>query len=493
MESAKLHLLRDLKLPDRFERVRTLLGPEVTKILVPPSSANSAALLNLALNVASRGEGAFVPVVGDSGAGKTTLSLSIGTFLPREFTPSVEHKGEVSYDSLNDTVRTLRTSLASNDHRIVPVVIDHREGSGPSSSELSAIKRFHRAPSIGARAVVLWPDTSADIATDMAQRYVAIADEPAIKLPMVVEGPPRETWTEIAINTLQVCNSVPSLAELGVDPAAYNPDEFTTIGRYMRRLSTEFNANLTRLITSTQKAITIVVVFVTEQQDPGVLDRLCNSTRYGLLDAAALLAATPDSIIGSWWAARRGLLIQCILQLNAHAFALTPPASVLSLRQFGPNNIITDLNGLGISSPGPKLLHQTWSRTDLGKFINGTLTSTREDRGTPADTTTSAFQLLAESGFTAGKDKSLNKAMEEALRGYMASAGVRCSESNSETQLPFCGLIPDNAFYIDDSVMCIEYTWRKGNFLGSANKSGVATYILQKLQAYARQLGWTND
>lgn len=39
-------------------------------------------------------------------------------------------------------------------------------------------------------------------------------------------------------------------------------------------------------------------------------------------------------------------------------------------------------------------------------------------------------------------------------------------------------------------MLCIEYTWRKGEFLDSGNRSTVASYILSKLKDYAIALGW---
>ena len=54
-------------------------------------------------------------------------------------------------------------------------------------------------------------------------------------------------------------------------------------------------------------------------------------------------------------------------------------------------------------------------------------------------------------------------------------------------------LVPDNAVFYADNVQCIEYTWRKGEFLASRTRSAVAQYILDKLRNFARELGWTGD
>jgi hypothetical protein len=83
--------------------------------------------------------------------------------------------------------------------------------------------------------------------------------------------------------------------------------------------------------------------------------------------------------------------------------------------------------------------------------------------------------------------------MRSAIEALLADNEVPFVRATSETALPFCGLIPDNAFFFEDRVQCIEYTWRKGDFLASSRRSDVAQYILGKLQNYVRQLGWTTD
>jgi hypothetical protein len=142
---------------------------------------------------------------------------------------------------------------------------------------------------------------------------------------------------------------------------------------------------------------------------------------------------------------------------------------------------------------GPARGVRDLSRSDLGKLVCGAELSRFEARGTPGEDAAAAFQLLAEAGFNLGKDKGLNQIMLSALEAVMKDAAVPFESTTAEQKLPFCGLIPDNAVFFQDRVLCIEYTWRKGDFLASSNRSAVAQYALTKLQKYARQLGWTTD
>jgi len=76
----------------------------------------------------------------------------------------------------------------------------------------------------------------------------------------------------------------------------------------------------------------------------------------------------------------------------------------------------------------------------------------------------------------------------------LKAKGIQIEEVNSEKALDFCpGIIPDNSVIYTDTVFCIEYTWRKGDYLANKNRSAVAQYILTKLRNYARELGWFVD
>jgi len=498
MNSADIHLLKELKLPDRFESLSSLLGPHVARVLVSPDSSVMDALHTAALSIKSRNEGLFVPMVGGSGAGKTTLASNLEHFSASDFTTSIQYTGDVKYADLLEETQQFINTLAANNNKIIPINIDHREGSPPSSIEISEIKRFLRAPSPGARCIVFWPETNQNNANEIAKAYTEITGDAAISLPLIAKGPSPTAWPSIVKTTLEIANNINSLSDLGVDPDTYDPNQFATIGQFMRKISIDFNQNLQRLIASTQVPLTLVITFASESGDGGVLEKLCNSSRLGLLDASALVAATPNSVIGKWWNERKGILVQTILQLNAHAFALGPTSSITALRQHGDSDLKLDFQKMGLTAPGPKLLQQSFGRSNLGKFITGTLTSSTEDRGTPGDTSLTAFKLIAEKGFTNGADKKLNHSMKEAITTFMNLEGVICLESKSEETLGFCPIIPDNHFLIESndgqkSILCIEYTWRKEEFLNSHHKSEVAQYILEKLKNYSRELGWITE
>jgi hypothetical protein len=232
--------------------------------------------------------------VGESGTGKTTLARNVETFLPQEYAPTVVHDGDVSFDVLRGVARS--AGVARNDSRVIPINIDHREATPPSAQELAEVKRFIRDAGVGSRCVLFWPQISTEQARTMSADYEAVAGKPPVELPVSVEGPSRGTWVDVAMNTLRLSNQmVEKLDQLGVDPHDYDPEEFPTIGEFLRRIAAGY---LQRLLDETRVPVKLTIVFASESPNLGVLSQITNPARYGFVDGSALLSATPESKIG---------------------------------------------------------------------------------------------------------------------------------------------------------------------------------------------------
>jgi hypothetical protein len=377
-----------------------------------------------------------------------------------------------------------------SDQRVVPINIDHREADPPSASELAEIKRFLRDREIGRRCMILWPQTSQPQAETMARDYAAVVGAPPVDLPVEVEGPARDTWVQVARDTLRLANDmIESLEALGVDPGDYNVEDYETIGDFMRHISDKFVTHLHGLLMELRTPLRLIVAFASESPDAGVLSQLTTGTRYGFLDAGALLDATPGSQIGKFWDARRGALTQTIVSLDARAVCLPPTASIPVLRRYGGADVKQGLADAGITDRGAASVVQAIARSDFGKVLMGATRATFEARGTPSTAALPAFQLLAETGFNLGRDKGYNKSMSEGLTEFVRQHEI-ASAVMPERNLAESSLIPDNAIERDGHIVCIEYTWRKGDFLTTGNRSTIAAYILEKLKNYAVDLRW---
>ncbi|WNG43901.1 hypothetical protein F0U60_07195 [Archangium minus] len=497
---APKHILSQLKFPDRYERLSSLLGSRVAELLIPPPDEVLLGLRSIAHSVDTRGEGFFLPLSGPTGTGKTTLANSLSAFLPEYFCQTFEHpeSSTITFDSLQTTAIKGRELTSLDDHRILPINIDNREGAPPSERELAEIKRFLRSPKTGSKAIVIWPETSQSIAQQIGKDFQQIAGATIIPLPFEAKGPPRNTWQDTALHILHLCNEITSLEELGINPKNYDPNKYSTLGEFLKKISIDFDTQSAELRASTQKPLHLLITFVSESIEAGALTHLTTPSKYGLLDANGLLNATKDSAIGKWWSARRALLTQSIIKLNARAFHLPPSTSMIILRRFGPEDVVKKLNSLTKSSKR-KLPRADQSRvaeyvrrTDLGKYMSNSTATAYETRGRPPEEAKAAFAAMAKQGiWTAGKDKQLNGAMLEALKILLASANIKISEAQHEKAIDGLPLIPDNSMRISDQVFCIEYAWRSGNFLDSGNRSEAAQYCLSKLKNYALAFGWT--
>lgn len=482
------HILKQLIFPDRYEPLVAALGPEVARLVVSPATDTLLVFQTLAEDIRARNQGMFVPMFAPTGTGKSTLANSLTIFYPSGFAPTVAFEDStVTYDGLVSAVRLAHSRGPHNEGRVIPLLVDGRESNPPSQEELAFIKRFLREPSFGSRTVVLWPETSEELAGSMASEYVSIAGSAAIDLPAVISGPHRDEWQQIAVQTLELANQAANLDALGVNPRDYDPAESNTLGEFLRKISVAFTKTRVTMLNSTKRPIRLSIVFCSESSDAGVLSQLTNSAKYGLVDGSALMSATKDSVIGRYWASHRGLLTQLIVQLDIRAFSLPPQVSVPSLRRFGGDSTRIDLEHLGISDRLDRI-NTAWKRTDLGKYLNGTARETFESRGTPSTSSTTAFQLLSEKGFTGGKDKNLNKGMLDALTAFVAKEGLVVANQLAETKLDFCPLVPDNSFVLNGDQHCIEYTWRAGEFLAAKRKADAASYILTKIHNYGREL-----
>ncbi|CAK7256525.1 MULTISPECIES: hypothetical protein [unclassified Shinella] len=434
------HILAQLSLPDRYERLTSKLGADVAKILIPPNNSDVLGIRALATDVVTRDEGVLVPLFGNTGIGKTTFVENIGQWLPSDFTATMNYEGELTYQGLTEAVSGFSRKLPTNNRKLIPVNIDHRENNPPSDSELSAIKRFLRTNSGGVPSIIFWPETNQNTANALAERYVNISGETAIKLPIIWNGPERRTWINIAKHTLSLSNKIENLEMLGVDPDNFDPGSYPTLGAYLRKISQEFNAQVLKLRQELEKPVSLVIAFVSESNTPGVLSQLTSPSHYGLLDAHALISVTSQSVVGRWWSSRRGLLTRTIVQLNARAISLPPTAAASCIRNYTDTMPLFDQ--IGYRRYGPARAVRDLSRSDLGKLVSGEKISRFEARGTPPEDAAAAFDLLAQQGFNLGRDKNLNRVMRDSIEGLLTEKSVSFTNVSCETKLPFCPLIP---------------------------------------------------
>ncbi|RMI09286.1 hypothetical protein [Cellulomonas triticagri] len=486
------HLLRTLQLPSRYEPLVRLVGPEVLNLLVPPAPTTLEVLEEAGEAVRSLGEGLFLPIFANPGTGKTTLAENLTVFMPDMYSKTVTYNGAlVSRDMEEALSLFIRDELQQNDMRVIPMNVDHREDRPPSREEMSEVKRFLRA-GLGQRVLLTWPGTMRDTAEKMAADYRNISGVVPLKLPIDVEGPAPDRWTPLAAQTLQLANQVDSLEDI-VDLDQYSPEAFPSLGDYLKQIAIDFNRQKLALQRATKKPLELSILVVSETSGHGVLSTLTSSRRFGMLDPSALLQASGESAIGKWWAEHRGLLVQTIVTLDAHVFSVSPPLSLATFRRYGPADVIQSLDDLGFGTRTPGEVSTYLGRSDLGRHLAKEQRAVGETRGNPAEDARMIFETFVDhgGGFQGGRDKKLNIAFRDALVYHLTTKGISDFSVRAEESLEFLpSLIPDVSIETHESAHCLEFTYRKGDFVTSENRGTIARYCLEKLRNYARQLGW---
>jgi hypothetical protein len=484
------HVLDKLSLPSRYEPLVAKIGPEVLRLLLPPAEGTVHVLEEAAEAVSSLNEGLFLPIHAVSGTGKTTLADNLSLFLPTRYTKTMTFDGDVTAVALTGALSNFVEGLPANEERVIPINIDHREGRPATPDEVTEIKRFLRQGA-GQRSLVVWPETDEAKALEMSGAYRQVAGVVPLDIPIAVAGPPVESWAGLAAQTLQLANQVDSLEHL-VDLDAYDVQSFRSLGDYLRQIALDFNARKLALTRATVKPVRLTILWATETSGHGILSSLTSSARFGMLDPSALLQACSESVIGQWWAGHRGLLVQTIVSLDAHVFSIPPPLLLAVVRRYGPEDAQAALKDLGFNTRTPAEVATYLKRSDLGRHLAGEVRSVGETRGNPAEDARQVFDAYSTYvGFQGGRDKKINRAFAEALEASLKYDGVPEPDVRCEQSLNFLpALIPDVSLLTEDGAECLEFTYRKGDFLASGNRSTIAQYCLVKLKGYATNMGW---
>jgi hypothetical protein len=488
------HLLATLKLPSRYESLVAAAGHDVARLLVEPSNEVRQTFEDAAAGIRAQGRGVFAPLIAASGTGKSTLAANLTHWFGSSYAPTAVVRGEVSSGSLGDAVTEALRSLPASESRLIPIAIEDREFQAPTDIELTQIKSFLRSE-LGARSLVLWLETDEQRAIEISKRFVDAAGQAPVELPLYALGPPASTWPEIARNTLQLVNGLEGLEDLGVDPGDFPPEAARSLGDYLDTISRQFVQEAQSLLRATRKPIQLVVVFATQTDGPGILESFTGTSRFGGLEPGRLLSATPQSEVGRWWSNRRGLLTSVMYRLDTRALSMSPSTSVAMLRRFATDDVVKGLTEIGITRRSDAEIVEYLARSDLGKFVSNRAESMSETRGRPSSDAPAAFDLVASQfGFGAGRDKRLNASIHAALSIYNEREHLGFEEVTCEQALPFLErLIPDVGLVADNLAVCLEFHWRRREFLTTTHRSEIAQYILGKLRDYARALEWTSD
>jgi hypothetical protein len=191
-------LREELRVPDRFERLREAGTGALRSIVVPVADALRIIDARFT-DMRAAGRGSLMILRGDTGAGKSTFLDTVGLFRNDVVT--------VRVPSDDDIAQALGCMPSTTGARIV--VLEGREALGQVSAEaleagMHAINAFLRTDA-GLNTLVVWPANTDDPTERLVDLATKLGGEALFGIGEPVQrfvGPSRDTFVEIAERTV---------------------------------------------------------------------------------------------------------------------------------------------------------------------------------------------------------------------------------------------------------------------------------------------------
>ncbi|MFD5463349.1 hypothetical protein ACFWIQ_11065 [Kitasatospora sp. NPDC127059] len=464
----------DLRIPDRFERLRDLDDSALATIIVPVE-AMLEAFDERFMDMRAADRGSFMVVRGQSGAGKSTFLDTVSFFREGVSTARISRLDEVG-EAL--------VAAAGRAPRII--VMEGREALGEvSKQEIEAamheINQFVRSD-VGRHSLVVWPCNTNDLTDLLVTLGKSLGGEALFGISDPVtefQGPPKADYLRIARQTISALNDGASLDAIGVSAEAAESmiPESDTIGSYLariRRASIRAGAQVEKLLAKERYRLwTCVIAGNDVEGDVAALtrggaaaadiDRLISSTGANVVSE---LKQYPDKIgiLGTVLDARIAHLdMVCI---NAVARTYGSPALHKAMQAQGMQ--------ISRESSAKKRLIES----DLGILLQGNNLGTRKRGPKPGQNTKDAFMKLVAISQT--NDGLLN----EAIGAGLVDAGLIDSFETEKT------LGVDLVYHSDlyclraGSPLRLEMMWR-----AKTGRATIANYVLGKISNYGKAIG----
>lgn len=468
----------DLYLPDRFEALRHAGGDALRAIVHPVDS--SLALLDARfaeMRVAHRG--ALLILRGESGAGKSTFLDTVCLFRDGVTTERVP--------STTDVASMLAALGSSDGPRLI--VLEGREALRAEPTEaieeaLHAVNAFARSEA-GANTLVVWP-TNTDNLTALVQEVSGrLGAEALFGVGEPVErftGPPLETFSRIAEQTVQALNRGASLATMGIseEQAREMALRAPTIGRYMALIRQALLANGAHvrdlLKVERYRLWTLVIAGNEPENDVAAVTR----GSYGYADVDRLLSATEANVVKELkkYPQRLGLLGT---NLDARILHMDMLTALAVARGHGDDTLHDLMRSVGMATT-PSAGESAASRlesSELGRLLAANALGTRRRGSRPGGGTTTAFASLTEIART--NDSAINRAIGEGLK----QAGLVDSYQTEQEVGGDLKFLSDLRLVRAGEPIRLEVMWRS-----NAGRADIANYALGKLRNYGRTIGY---
>ena len=493
-----------LKLPKRYEILERQIkqsGSEVSKI-VRKIEKSCSQIENLLGKIQVGGTGQFQLFLGESGSGKTTFLRTLPNFYKDIHIETFKEE-----DNFEKILETITKTGHFDKYRIF--IIDERDN---PKINLENLRQFFEKLRILFRkdegqALLIWPITDedaaktiGDIAWKVGKESICPKDGPIFKF----DGLPKETYFEVADDTVRNLNNGENLDSFGINKTISEEilRDVNTIGEYYSHIEErafKINESKWKILESKVKPKVWILLSGDSSTE---LDRTVKSLTSGIeskIDIDRMCAYLDDETNTSAylndWRARRSDAGFLFRFLDVRLFSISPNLALSSVRVYGDQSLKTKLNK---QSETTSICHDAFKRSDFFQALNSQTDSSRRSVRTTAQDTQNEYlrlQQTAKSG-----DKLLNKAFSNGLEQSLNQDGITDFVIKCEKQeLQGTNLKPDVQIDLPtDEVVCLELTWRttgaeikdeissKQNTLTSGH---IQRYILDKVMEYIKELG----
>lgn len=479
MSTREIGLRVVLRIPTRFEMVLTSSKFDPTPLIIGVES-DLQSLERLRRTMETQGGGALGFIYGESGAGKTTSVYSLASLIPDKYEPVFLVPATVPLRELGDW---LTTNLPVATSKALPVLIDNREvtddkvGLRQLMSTLNAISRGRQD------AMMLWPTTDPDWRTELRSVARNVGGRSLVPddVDIEVKGPDSSEWNQVLDRLLVQLDQTTDDLALSDETIRAAADRAQTVGGFLENVRDQIAARLDGV--QAAKSLPQLIFIVTSGTAVvGEANRLRRALKLNL-KADEMLAYSPRSGAGKYWKARLSdpnhHLAYITTLFNARLVTMGPSAVTHAVLEKGDAFLKSAATEAGAVKNGGNA-ERTFRSTDLYKF----LTASTEFELTSSSKGGLSPQMKAAYAAIQSMSSKRHKAINEAICAYTQQQvpAFRADLGRFEVDLGKANAFADAVIPSDGVEYHLEFHHLSEK---QCTASSIASYIMDKLQAYA--------
>jgi len=473
-----------VSVPARYEALRDSVGlNRISQVLLEPT-ADMPTLRQVVAEVKSARQGKLLFIQGEPGSGKTSLAESLAIYLGNAVGVVLTSPPDFSLPlpDLPNWIAQERSRIQLERNKLLVVNLDGREISSPDEAatvaamtNLNALLR--RTPDM----LLLWPIINRGFADNAINLLSQVGGQTALSQRRIHEvvGIPMERYYDVLSLILQTLGVTLADAAVSVEEAQELVSRSRNLGDYLERVQSlvvsrydlgELGGKLPR-----------VSFVVSSNVDSNVICRMLRRGNGYLIDPDRLLQFSRANIAEDWRKraaknARHGLPFIASL-FDAKLLSVSSSA-VVNACAFGPDESLQDVVRLHYPNP---VSSNAWNSTKSSSLARSLLGEEDVGKGSslPTGAIQAAYRELQQ--FSKTKHRGLNEAIMQVLKANVEELPTPAYEHN-----PVAGkeLRVDVWLERPDRPETLEFTHR-----ADVTEAVVSSYILTKLQDYARDYG----